>query len=428
MRYIAVILLLFISAAASAAEQWTPRPGDCLEYRGANRDGVVKSVRIETDWEANPPKELWRRKAGPSWSGLIVVAGHVVTQEQRGEAEVVVCHDAATGDEVWVHEDKVRFEESMSGEGPRSTPTFADGRIYTLGGNGTLNCLDAATGDVVWAHDIVADAGLKPSDVPQWGYSNSPLVVDGLVIVFAGGEAKSVLAYRADDGELAWSSAGGKQSYSSPQLVTLAGRRQILMHDSHSLRGIDIADGTVLWEHPSSNKESMPILQPHQLAESNELVVVTEAGVELLEVSLEKDKWSVESVWRTNQFRANFNDFVIHDGYLYGLDDGIACAIDLATGERVWKKGRLGFGQLLLLPEQDILLVSSNKGEFVLVAAKPTAFEEIARFQAIEGKTWNGPVIDGAGRIFVRNGEEIAAFQLDLETAAPQAATAGIAD
>jgi outer membrane protein assembly factor BamB len=280
----------------------------------------------------------------------------------------------------------------------------------------------------VWAHDIVADAGLKPLDVPQWGYSNSPLVVDGLVVVFAGGEAKSVLAYHADDGELAWSSAGGKQSYSSPQLVTLEGKRQILMHDSRGMRGIEIADGTVLWEHPSASEETMPILQPHPLADSNELVLVTEAGVELLEVSLENDKWSVESIWRTNQFRANFNDFVTHDGYLYGLDDGIACAIDLATGKRAWKKGRLGFGQVLLLPEQDMLLVSSNKGEFVLVAAKPTAFEEIARFQAIEGKTWNSPVIDGAGRIFVRNGEEFAAFQLNLETAAPQATTAGIAD
>src|SRR6185295_11910609 len=162
---------------------------------------------------SRPPKLLWRQKVGPAWSGLIVVDGHVVTQEQRGEVEAVVCYDAATGKEIWAHEDQVRFAESLSGAGPRGTPTYADDRIYALGGKGVLNCLLAESGKVIWSHDVVADAGVEPGQIPIWGYSNSPLVVDGLVVVFAGGtKDKGILAYHVGDGKLAWSCASGPQS------------------------------------------------------------------------------------------------------------------------------------------------------------------------------------------------------------------------
>lgn len=406
-------------AAAAAADpetkSWTVQPGDCAEYRGTRRDGVVANLSIREDWEANPPKELWRKKVGPSWSGIIVVDGHLVTQEQRGDLEVVVCCDAATGEEQWVHENKVRFEESLSGAGPRGTPTFVDGRIFALGGKGNLNCLDAMTGKVIWAHDIVADAGVKPGDMPQWGYSVSPLVVDSLVVVFAGGGDKSVLAYRVDNGELAWSAPGGKQSYSSPQLVELHGERQILMHDNKALRSLAVADGKQLWELAGSSDMALPMLQPHQIGTSNELIVSTEPGAVFLTVKKAGDgSWSVERKWDTNRFRPGFNDFVLHDGFLYGLDDGIMCAFDLSNGERVWKKGRIGHGQVLVLPEQNVLVASSNRGDIVLVAADPKAYRELARFEAIEGKTWNSPVIDGQGRVYLRNGEEMAAYDLGV--------------
>jgi outer membrane protein assembly factor BamB len=400
------------NVAGQPPKPWKLQPHDCPEYRGRKRDGVVTGVKLATDWMIHPPKLLWRQAAGPGWSGLIVVDGHLVTQEQRGEMEVVVCCDAATGEELWVHQDRVRFEEALAGAGPRATPMFADGRIYSLGAKGMLNCLTAETGQRVWAREIVTDAHLKPADIPVWGYSVSPLVVDGLVIVHAGGP-RGMLAYRAENGEPAWAVPAGKQSYSSPQLAELHGLKQVLMHDSHALSAYNIADGALLWERPAAT-ETLPMLQPHQ-ADSSSILISTEPGAALIGSKREGDKWTVLDRWTSNRFRPAFNDFVVHKEHMYGLDDGVLCCIDLATGERVWKKGRFGHGQVLMLADQDALLVSSDKGEIILIAVTPTGHEELGRVQAIEGKTWNSPVLVG-NRVFLRNGKEIAAYELSLAT------------
>lgn len=404
-------------AANAAANSWIPQPGDCLEYRGPQRDGVVANVRLEGDWAKQPPKQAWHKRVGPGWSTMIVVDGHLVTQEQMDADEVVVCCDATTGEEIWVHKDRVRFEEKLAGAGPRGTPTFADGRIYALGATGILNCLQAETGEVVWTHDIVADAGVEPAEIPQWGYSGSPLVVDGLVVVFAGGSKdKGILAYRVDGGAPAWSCPAGKQSYSSPQTMTIAGQKQLVMLDSGGTRGIKIADGQQLWESPSNSKLNVPMIQPHQM-ESGDLVISSEPALVRLKVDKDGDKWTVSQKWANNRFRPGFNDFVVHDDFLYGLDDGILCAFDLETGQRVWKKRGLEHGQILLLPDQNRLVVSLDTGEIVLVSVNVEGYQELGRFQAIEGKTWNGPVIAG-GKLFLRNGEEMASYDLVLKGSA----------
>jgi outer membrane protein assembly factor BamB len=400
--------------APAESKPWTVHPGDSPEYRGVQRDGTITGVTLATDWNTHPPKELWRKKVGPSWSGMIVVDGHIVTQEQRENQEVVACYDAATGNEVWTHSDPVRFEESLSGAGPRGTPTFVDGRIYTYGAKGNLNCLKAETGEVVWTRDCFADAELTPADMPQWGYSASPLVVDGLVIVFAGGGAnKSVLAYNADDGKLAWSRAGGKQSYSSPQLATLHGVKQIVMHDNRALMGLNIPDGAVLWELLGSSEMSLPMLQPHAV-ENNNLVVSTEPELAMVEIKRDGDIWSAAADWTNNKLRAGFNDFVVHNGCVFALDDGVLCCLDLTNGERLWKKGRLGHGQILLIPEQNLLLLLIEKGESILVSVDKSGYKELGRFKTLEGKTWNSPVLVG-NRLYARNSEEMAAFEVICE-------------
>jgi outer membrane protein assembly factor BamB len=401
-------------AEKTITKQWAPQPGDCLEYRGSRRDGVISGTALDTDWQAHLPKLAWRKKVGPAWSGMIVVDSHVVTQEQRGDVEVVACYDAATGDEIWVHEEPARFEETLSGAGPRGTPTFSEGRIYSFGAKAKLNCLKAETGAVIWSHDSVADAGVEPADMPVWGYSVSPLIVDGLVIVFAGGgQGKSVLAYQASNGNLAWTRAGGKQSYSSPQLVTLHDLKQIVMHDNRALMGLNIANGNLLWEFPNSSEMSLPMLQPHAV-ENNKLAISTEPGAALIAVKRDGDKWSADADWTIKDFKASFSDFVIAQGCIFGLSNGVLCCFDLTNGERLWKKGRLGAGQLLSLEDQGLLLVSSEKGEVILVAADRGGYQELGRIQAIEGKTWNGPLLAG-NRLFLRNAEEMAAFDVALK-------------
>jgi outer membrane protein assembly factor BamB len=397
-------------ARLSSLERWVPSlaPNDWTGFRGADREGVLRGVRIATDWSTNPPQPLWRQRVGPAWSSVIVIGDHLFTQQQRGDKEAVVCYNALTGEEIWVHEDTARFWEGVSGAGPRATPTFADGRIFTLGGTGLLNCLDAGTGTRCWSRDITADASTK---VPLWGLSGSPLVVGGTVVVFSGGEA-SLRGYQGESGEPAWTAQAGPSSYAAPQLATIDGRPQILMLSDSGLHAFDPATGTKLWEHGLAMPGAPRALQPHVIGET-QLVVGTLAGpgVALIEVRRDGDSWKVTQRWASTQLKPEFPDFVVHQGYAYGFDIGIFACIDLATGKRCWKGGRYGRGQVILLADQALLLVVTETGEAVLLAANPRQPEELGRFQAINGKTWNHPVI-AHGRLYVRNAEEMACYEL----------------
>lgn len=398
------------AAVASSAKPWTPKPGDWPEFRGALRDGVVKGVKIDPNWKEHPPTVLWKGSVGPGWSSVIVIDGFLVTQEQHGEKEAIVCYEAETGKPVWCHEDAGRFSEGMAGPGPRATPTYRDGRIYSLGGNGLLLCLEAASGKTVWSRAL-----LKETDpVPQWGFSASPLVVDGKVIVFAGGAgAQGALAFDAATGVPAWSRLAGKESYSSAQLITIQGKPQILMHDNKNLVGLSAADGTVLWERPGEDEKVIPMLQYQPIGEGR-LLITSGTGVAMIEVKEAGGKWTVEEKWSTKRFRPSFSDFVVHEGHVYGFDDGVLSCVELKTGERVWRKGRYGSGQLLLLADQSALVLLSERGEIALVPAKPTEPEEPLRIAAIEGKTWNHPVI-AQDRLIVRNAKEMACYRLRMQ-------------
>jgi outer membrane protein assembly factor BamB len=395
----------------AATAPWTLQPADVPGFRGAQRDSVASGAKLDLDWSAHAPKQLWRQRLGPGWSSLIVVDGHVVTQEQREESEVVACYDATNGKEIWVHADPVRFFEGLSGAGPRGTPEFADGRVYAVGGRGNLNCLDAATGKLLWSHDLEAEAA---ATVPQWGFAVSPLVVDGKVIVFAPGkESAGLMTYDAATGELKWKLASGGDTYSSPQLVELGGMRQILMQDGRALFAVNPADGTRLWEIANANEMAVPMLQPRAVGDG-QLLFFDAGGLSLVQVRQQNGKWTTAEKWVSNRLRPNFNDLVTHKGKIYGLDDGILCALDLKTGERLWKKGRYGHGQLLLLADRDALVVLGARGEITLVAIDRDEPRVLGAFQAIDGKTWNHPALV-ANRLYVRNGEEIACYELPAQ-------------
>lgn len=391
--------------------------GDWPEFRGRNRDGHLHHVSFQTDWTAQPPKEVWRRRVGPGWSSFAVVGDRAFTQEQRGEAEAVVCIDVATGEEVWSHEDEARFYDVVAGAGPRATPTFHGGKIYSQGGNGKVNCLDAATGKLIWSRDVTEDGKpdakaekLKP---PVWGYASSPLVVGGVVVVFAGGkEGKSVLGYDAVSGELKWSAGKGTHSYSSPQLFTAGGQPQVLMVSERGLEAIDPTDGKLLWEHDWNLQEMFRVCQPHVIGESQVLVgtPMTE-GTRLLSLSKDGETWTAKEEWTSKDLKPYYNDFVRLGDHLYGFDSDILVCIDVASGKKKWKKGRYGHGQALLLGEAGQMLVISDQGDAVLTEVSPQGLKEIAKFKALNGKTWNHPVIAG-GKLLVRNGEEMACFEL----------------
>jgi outer membrane protein assembly factor BamB len=389
------------------------QPGDWPAFRGPNRDSVVRGAKIATDWQTAPPKLLWRQRVGPGWSSFAVVGDRLFTQEQRGPSEAVVCLEAATGREIWAYEDAASFSDAQAGPGPRATPTFAEGRIYALGATGILNCLDAATGERAWSHDVAADAGAK---LPVWGFVSSPLVVKGVVVVSAEGDRqKTLLAYRADSGEPAWTADVGKISYGSPQPASLHGAEQILFLGERGLMALDPATGKIFWEHSVPTGPAMPhSLQPHPLGES-QILIAFDHGATLIDVKRDGEVYTPSQRWTSRALKPTFNDFVVHKGSIYGFDGAIFCCVEVQTGESRWKEGRYDHGQVLLLADQNLLLVISEKGEAILLAANPEEHKELGRFQAIKGKTWNHPVI-AHGRLFVRNAEEMACYELAAST------------
>jgi outer membrane protein assembly factor BamB len=223
-------------AAETIGADW---PG----FRGTARDGVIRGVRIETDWSASPPVKLWRRPLGPGWSSFAVRGNLVYTQEQRGDNEVVTCYDVTTGELVWTHHDSARFFESNGGAGPRATPTLSHSRVYSFGATGILNALDASNGAVVWSRNAAPDTSVK---VPYWGFASSPLVTGDVVIVYAG----ALVAYDLATGNPRWFRPASGVSYSSPHLLTIDGVEQVLILNNAGVTSVSPADGTLLWEHP----------------------------------------------------------------------------------------------------------------------------------------------------------------------------------
>jgi len=388
--------------------EWTVTEGDWPIYRGLDGKGQITDAGIRTNWDEKPPQEIWRHPIGLGWSSFIVVSGLAYTQEQRLEEEAVVCYDAETGNEVWAHTDTTRFSESMGSDGPRATPTFYEGKIYALGATGILNCLDALTGQNIWSTNMLEDAGAQ---VLTWGMSGSPLIYDNVVVVNAGGsDGANLIAYDRLTGKKVWSAGDGPASYSSPRLAEIRGTRQLLIFSGDGLMGHDPATGELLWTFPWAPTPKVNATLPFQIDESQFFIASGYGqGAALVDVKQEGDNWSAEQVWKSIRLKAKFNDVAVKDGYVYGLDEGVLTCLDLKTGKREWKAGRYGYGQLLLV--DDLLLIITESGEVLLIKAEPQKSQPIARFQAIEGKTWNHPTLV-RGRLFVRNAREAACYDI----------------
>jgi outer membrane protein assembly factor BamB len=388
---------------AVLAAEW---PG----FRGANRDSVIRHVRINTDWTTSPPAEMWRKPIGPGWSSFAVRGDVFYTQEQRGEEELVSCYRVSTGGPVWRHRDRVRFYESNAGAGPRGTPTINGDRVYAVGATGIVNALHARTGAKMWSRNAVADTGRT---VPDWGIASSPLVVDDVVIIAVAGQ---LIAYDRATGHQRWVGESGGSGYSSPHLVSIDGVSQVLLTRGARTISVAPADGTLLWDH-TGGPPATSIVQPALTPDGDVLIAGGDAmggtGMRRLALTHGPDRWRVEERWHTRGLKPYFNDFVVHKGCAYGFDGSILSSIDLADGTRKWKGGRYGAGQMLLLADQDLLLITSEDGELALVGATPDRFTEVARMPALNGKTWNHPVLV-RDVLLVRNGEEMVAFKLSV--------------
>ena len=402
--------------AASDLDSWLAKP-EWPRFRGSDGRGQNRGPRIEVNWDKHPPKEVWRRQVGPGWSSFAVAGNLLFTQEQHQDQEAVVCYAADSGNEIWVQSIESRFFDALGGPGPRATPTISNGMLFAQGANGQLQRLDPKSGALIWKKDLQKIANRKP---PQWGFSSSPLVVGTVVIVHAGGAGdKGTLAFDVDSGDLKWSVPAGDHTYSSPELIKIAKRTYVAMLTNTGLDLIDPESGKLLLDY-EWKYNSYRVLQP-QVVDGDSILVPTGSGMGTRRIRIIQTDSGLdtEDVWTSRFLKPDFNDFVIFQDHAYGFDGAIFTCVDLASGERKWKRGRYGKGQVLLLANSGVLLVAGEKGDVILLKVDPTEHRELARFRAIDGKTWNHPVVIG-DRLYIRNSREAACYQLPLAEAAGQ--------
>lgn len=403
-----------LSSTVNLAEVET----DLLNFLGPDRNGIFDDLPFSTDWVKSPPQLLWRRPIGKAWSSFVVSGSQAITQQQVGDAECITSLDLATGKDLWNHaqpETRLLLERAenegaaMGGDGPRGTPTIYEGKVYAMGATGIVNCLDLATGQSVWSRNVLE--GLA-GGIQRWGMATSPLILpEQNAVVVAGPESAgpTLLACDLQSGAAVWTYLGTGASYSSPRLMTLAGREQIVSINATSVSGVDPTNGKELWRHDWPGKFPK-VAQPIQVG-TDQLLLTASYGVGslLIRVIPSPDGFRTEPLWKSTRLKTKFSSPAILGDYAYGLDEGRLACVDLKNGERVWKNEKFGFGQHLLF--QDRLLVQTESGDVVVGKIRPEGFLEEGRINALSSMTWNTPAV--AGRILlVRNDREAACYLL----------------
>ncbi|HEU4712072.1 MAG TPA: PQQ-binding-like beta-propeller repeat protein [Pyrinomonadaceae bacterium] len=388
-------------AAPSRGAYWT-------NFRGPRRDGKYDQTPVATSWPASGLPVLWKQPVGIGFASFVIADGKAYTIEQRRQQEVVAAYDLASGRELWTQAWNAEYNDS-NGDGPRATPTWDQGRLYALGATGELRCLDANSGAIIWGKNILSE---NQASNLQWAQTASPLIVDDKVIVLpGGGGGKSVVAYNKTTGAPVWKALDDRQAYVSPMLVELGGRRQIVVVSSLRVVGLTPENGSLLWSYPWDTDMGINVSQPI-VVDKNRFFISSGygKGAALVELKGSGNTFTPTTIWENTNMKNKFNSSVLHNGYVYGLDEGILVCLDVNTGERKWKEGRFGYGQVLLASGH-LIVTQGDTGEVALIKATPDKYTEVARFAAVQGRTWNYPAI-ADGRLLVRSANEMAAFDI----------------
>lgn len=406
MRYLfSLIALLAALPCSTFAEHNWP------QFLGPDRNGISDEQGMLDTWPQDGPKELWRTKGGVGMSGLAIQSNRLVTMVQTDGKQRVICLEAQTGKSIWTTDVSVAYDNGQ-GKGPRATPSIVDDTIFAYTGEGILVALRLTDGKLIWSRNTIQEHSGKVAD---YGMSCSPLVVGDRAIVTVGAPTATVAAYDKKTGDLAWvANEGDKSGYSSPALLTLQDRLQIVVFTGASVLGLAPESGNVLWRYPYVTDYDCNIATP--LAVDGHLFISAgeNHGSVLLRLEPTGDTFHPIVVWASqgNQsvLRNEWQTSVLLNKHLYGFDNvgsagpvtHLTC-IKARTGERVWQKTRFGKGNLIAADRK--LFISTMKGELVVVRASAADFEEIGRVSLL-GPTRQAPTLCN-GLLYMRDDKEI---------------------
>jgi outer membrane protein assembly factor BamB len=388
----------------------SPASGEWPQFLGKNRTGICSETGLLDAWPAGGPREVWRVSGGVGMSNLAISRGQAITLVQKDGQQWLIALDAQTGKPLWQTALAPEYKNPQ-GDGPRGTPTIVGDTVLAYTGQGILVSANLRDGKLNWSRDVVGELGGKAA---EYGMSCSPLVVGDLVIVTAGAPQACVAAYRLKSGELAWKAGTDPAGYSSPALLDVGGRKQIVVFTGASAIGLSPELGELLWRYPYVTEYDCNTATPIAI-DGNVLISSGENhGSVLLRLKPDNDKFTVEEVWKSqgpqSVLRSEWQTPVLLDGKLYGLDNigsagpvtHLTC-VEAATGQRLWQQPR--FGKSNLVAADGKLFLSTMAGEVVVVRATPKGFEEIGRKQVL-GMTRQAPVLAG-GLLYLRDDKEI---------------------
>jgi outer membrane protein assembly factor BamB len=403
---LAVVLIGKLGLSARAADD----AHDWPQFLGPDRNGISRETKLLDQWPADGPQEVWRQKGGVGMSGLAISRGRLITLVQRDGQQWLQAFDARTGQPQWQTAVAPEYRNQM-GNGPRATPAISGERVFVFSGEGVLAALRFDDGRMLWSHNVVKDLG---GEVADYGMACSPLVVGDQVIVTVGAPRATVVAYDVNTGKQAWAAGDDAAGYSSPALLNIAGREQLVVYSGASLLGLAPQTGQLLWRYPYETNYECNIATP--LAYQGQVFISSgeDHGSVLLSLKAEGDKFAVGEMWSSlgnrSVLRSEWQTPILLEGNFYGMDNvggagpitHLTC-IEAATGKRVWQQPRFGKGNLIAADGK--LFVSTMKGELVLVRATPSGYQELGRSQVI-GSTRQAPALAN-GLLYLRDDEEI---------------------
>lgn len=411
------LLTLLLIAVGTTGARSAEKSAGWSQFLGPNRNGMSSETGLLDAFPAQGPKELWRVRGGVGMSGLAVAGGKAVTLVQKAGKQTVLALDVKNGKTLWETAVAPAYRNGQ-GNGPRATPAIAGDSVFAFTGEGILVALKLADGKIRWQHNTVKELG---GAVADYGMACSPLVVGDVVVVTPGANnGGGVVAYRAADGRLAWKTGRDTAGYSSPALLKIDGRPQLVAFTGKAAVGLNPESGKTLWRFPYNTDYDCNIATPI-LVDGHVFISAGENhGCAMLQLIKSGDGYRVETAWKSNGggsvMRNEWQTSISLDGHLYGMDNvggagpvtNLNC-VDAKTGKLVWTKKRFGKGNLIYADGK--LIILTMKGELVLVRATPGGFQELSRTKSLLGSTRQMPsLVDG--RLYARDGAEIVCWDI----------------
>ena len=401
----AAAAVLTIGVVGSAFAQNWP------QWRGPDRDGVVAGFDVPSSWPDALSRQ-WSVEVGLGYGTPVLIGDRIYMFTRQGEDEVLSALDAATGDTVWRTSYAAPFDMNPATArhraGPKSTPTFAAGRLFTHGMTGTVTAFDAADGRQLWQYP---GTGL----VPLFHTSMSPLVDGDLVIVHVGGHNDGALtAFDAATGNVRWSWDGDGPAYGSPMLFELGGVRQVVVFTQEHFVGVSLETGALLWSRPFTTRATTtsqtPILYQDMVIENGR-----GNGVTAFRVTQGNGGWTTENVWHTDEVSLHMTNGVVNEGVLYGLshlNSGQYFGLDLDTGEVLWTSAPRQAENASILRTGNTIFSLEDDAELVVIEHSRAGFMPVKRYEVADSETWTQPTLSG-GRLFIKDVSSLTLWTLD---------------